>query len=264
MHVLFSLFFSWESALLALSFHLSAVFSISYSNSMSQKPKNSSGNEKNCVPVKGDWYREDVEQSKWQSLLAFSCFVCTELWIHLLIFLPHQWLRCGHFSYTLQYNEEERHTKPSIIILYETYTMVELGSPGGSDSRKSACNAGDLGLIPGSGSSPGEGIGYPLQYSLASLVAQTVKNPPAMQETRARFLGQEVPLERGMATYSISNLSSLAWRIPQTQPGCLQASLWLCLLSLLLSCPRRGGHDWVNSTFTFMTELCEGHSEDIS
>ena len=88
--------------------------------------------------------------------------------------------------------------------------MVELGSPGGSDSRESACNAGDLGLIPGSGSSPGEGIGYPLQYSLASLVAQTVKNPPAMQETRARFLGQEDPLERGMATYSISNLSSLA------------------------------------------------------
>ena len=194
----------------------------------------------------------------------FACFVCTELWIHLLIFLPHQWLRCGHFSYTLQYNEEERHTKPSIIILYETYTMVELGSPGGSDSRESACNAGDLGLIPGSGSSPGEGIGYPLQYSLASLVAQTVKNPPAMQETRARFLGQEDPLERRMATYSISNLSSLAWRIPQTQPGCLQTSLWLCLLSLLLSCPRRGGHDWVNSTFTFMTELCEGHSEDIS
>ena len=88
--------------------------------------------------------------------------------------------------------------------------MVELGSPGGSDSRESACNAGDLGSIPESGSSPGEGIGYSLQYSLASLAAQTVKNPPAMQETRARFLGQEDPLERGMATHSISNLSSLA------------------------------------------------------
>ena len=41
-------------------------------------------------------------------------------------------------------------------------------------------NAGDPSSIPGSGRSPGEGIGYPLQYSWASLVAQTVKNPPAM------------------------------------------------------------------------------------
>ena len=55
--------------------------------------------------------------------------------------------------------------------------------PGGSDSKESACNAGDLNSNPGSGRSPGEGIGYPLQYSWASLVAQLVKNPPAMQET---------------------------------------------------------------------------------
>ena len=65
-------------------------------------------------------------------------------------------------------------------------------------------------MIPRSGSSPGEGIGYPLQYSWASLVAQTVKNPPAIQETRVRSLGWEDPLEEGMATYS----SILAWRIP--------------------------------------------------
>ena len=49
--------------------------------------------------------------------------------------------------------------------------------------KESACNAGDPGLIPGSGSSPGEGIGYPFQYSWASLVAQLVKNLPAMWET---------------------------------------------------------------------------------
>ena len=49
--------------------------------------------------------------------------------------------------------------------------------------KESACNAGDLGSIPGLGSSPREGIGYPLQYSWASLVAQMVKNLPAMQET---------------------------------------------------------------------------------
>ena len=65
-------------------------------------------------------------------------------------------------------------------------------------------------MIPRSGSSPGEGIGYPLQYSWASLVAQTVKNPPAIQETRVRSLGWEDPLEESMATYS----SILAWRIP--------------------------------------------------
>ena len=61
--------------------------------------------------------------------------------------------------------------------------MVALGHPGGSDGKESACNAGDLGLIPGSGRYPGEGNGYPLQDSWASLVAQLVKNPPAMLET---------------------------------------------------------------------------------
>ena len=54
-----------------------------------------------------------------------------------------------------------------------------MGFPGGSDSKESACNAVDPSSIPASGRSPGEGIGYPLQYSWASLVAQRVKNPPA-------------------------------------------------------------------------------------
>ena len=57
------------------------------------------------------------------------------------------------------------------------------GFPGASDGKASACKAGDPGSIPGSGSSPGEGIGYPLQYSWASMVAQMVKNPPELQET---------------------------------------------------------------------------------
>ena len=78
--------------------------------------------------------------------------------------------------------------------------------------KESACNAGDPGLIPGLGRSPGEGIGYPLQYSWASLVAQLVKNPPAMWETWVRPLGWEDPLEKGKATPS----SILAWRIPRT------------------------------------------------
>ena len=52
-------------------------------------------------------------------------------------------------------------------------------------------------VIPGSGRSAGEGIGYPLQYSWASLLAQLVKNPPAMQKTWIRSLGWEDPLEKG-------------------------------------------------------------------
>ena len=66
-------------------------------------------------------------------------------------------------------------------------------------------------MIPGSGSSPGEGIGYPLQHSWASLVAQLVKNPPAMWETWGRSLDWENTLEEDMATHS----SILAWRIPE-------------------------------------------------
>ena len=54
---------------------------------------------------------------------------------------------------------------------------------GRSAGKESACNAGDPDSIPGSGRSPGEGIDFPLQYSWASMVAQMVKNPPAMQET---------------------------------------------------------------------------------
>ena len=70
---------------------------------------------------------------------------------------------------------------------------------------------GNPGSIPGLGRSPGEGIGYPLQYSWASLVAQVVRNLPAMQETWVLSLGWEDPLEEGMATHS----NSLAWRIPR-------------------------------------------------
>ena len=65
-------------------------------------------------------------------------------------------------------------------------------------------------MIPESGRSPGEGIGYPLQYSWASLMTQMVKNPPAMWETWVQSLGWEDPLEEGMGTHS----SILAWRIP--------------------------------------------------
>ena len=65
------------------------------------------------------------------------------------------------------------------------------GFPGSSAGKESACNAGDTSSIPGLGRCPGEGIGYPPQHSWASLVAQMVKNPPAMQETWVQSLGWE-------------------------------------------------------------------------
>ena len=77
-----------------------------------------------------------------------------------------------------------------------------MGFPCSSVGKESACNAGDPGLIPGLGRSPGEGKGYPLQYSWASLVAQLVKNLPAMWETWIRSLGWEDPLEKGKAIHS--------------------------------------------------------------
>ena len=87
---------------------------------------------------------------------------------------------------------------------------IVYGFPGVSDGKESVCNAADPGLIPGSGRSSGEGIGYALQYSWASLVAQLVKNPPAVWETCVRSLGWEDPLEKGKAAHS----SILARRIP--------------------------------------------------
>ena len=77
-----------------------------------------------------------------------------------------------------------------------------MGFRGSSAGKESTCNAGDPSSIPGLRKSPGEEIGYPLQYSWVSLVAQTVKNPHAMQETWVPSLGQEDPLEEGMTTHS--------------------------------------------------------------
>ena len=118
--------------------------------------------------------------------------------------------------------------------------LVHYSFPGGSEVKASACNAGDLGSIPGSGRSPGEGNGNPLQYSCLENpmdwgaswatvhgVAKSqwliglprwlvVKNCLLMQETWETLiwsLGQEDPLEEGMATHS----STLVWRMPWTE-----------------------------------------------
>ena len=71
-----------------------------------------------------------------------------------------------------------------------------LGFPDSSVSKESACNAGDPGSIPGSGRSTREGTGYPLQYSWSSLVAQLVKNLPAMWETWVQPLVGKIPWRR--------------------------------------------------------------------
>ena len=70
---------------------------------------------------------------------------------------------------------------------------VAMGFPDSSVGKESACNAGDLGSFPGLGKSAGERISYPLQYSWASLVAQQVKNLPAMQETWVRSWVEKIP-----------------------------------------------------------------------
>ena len=87
--------------------------------------------------------------------------------------------------------------------------MWNLGFPDSSFGKEYACKAGDPCSIPGSGKPTGKGIGCPLQYSWASLVAHLVKNLPAMWETWVQSLGWEDPLEKGEVTHP----SGLAWRI---------------------------------------------------
>ena len=94
--------------------------------------------------------------------------------------------------------------------------------PGSSAGKESTCSAGDPISSPGSGRFPGKGTGYPLQYSWAFLVAQTIKNPPAVQETWVGSLGWEDPLEEDMATH----YSILAWRTPCGQRSPVGYSPW--------------------------------------
>ena len=97
-------------------------------------------------------------------------------------------------------------------------TTVE-GFLDSSDGKESTCNAGYPGLIPGWGRSPGEGIGYPLRYSWASLVAQLIKNPLAMQEAWVRSLGWEDPRRREGLPTPVFLLGEVPWT---EEPGGLQ------------------------------------------
>ena len=95
--------------------------------------------------------------------------------------------------------------------------------------KDDSCHAGDSGSIPGLGRPAGEGVGCPLQYSWALLVAQLVKNLPTMQETWVQSLDWEGPLEKEMATHS----SILAWEMLWTEEPNRQQSMGL----------KRVGHD---------------------
>ena len=98
------------------------------------------------------------------------------------------------------------------LVMVSITASCTMGFPHNSIGKESACNAGDPSSMPGSGRSTGERTGYPLQYSSASLVAQLVRNAPAMRETWVQSLGWEDRLEKGKATHS----SILAGRIPWT------------------------------------------------
>ena len=87
-----------------------------------------------------------------------------------------------------------------------------MGFPGNSAGKVSSCNAGDPDSIPGSGRSPGEVIGYPLQYSWASLVAQTVKNLPSMPETWVRPWVGKIPWRKAWQLTPVFFPGESSWK----------------------------------------------------
>ena len=140
--------------------------------------------------------------SKFQIILQIIPFKCNNL----STFSPPITLLVSHLLSLI-----DTYYSVSFIVTIVNYchSLLSFIVTYSSVGKESACNAGDPGSIPGLGRSPGEGIGYPLQYSWASLVAQLVKNLPAMWETWVRSVGWKDPLEKGKATHS----SILAWRI---------------------------------------------------
>jgi len=145
-----------------------------------------------------------------------------------VIWRPKQWVRYSRILSSLQARWRD------------FYCIVErMGFPGSSAGNESACSAGDPGLIPGLGRFPGEGLGYPLQHSWCSFVAQMVKNLPAMWEACIRSLGWEDPLEECMATH----FNFLAWRIP------MDRGTWRATVHGVA----KSRHDWVTNHNTAQT-----------
>ena len=103
----------------------------------------------------------------------------------------------GWHDWATELNRTELRSKDiGVFFVCLFYLCIWMGFPHYSVSKESICNAEDPGSIPGLGRSPGEGIDYPLQYSWASLVAQLVKNLPAMQETWVQSLVGKMPWRR--------------------------------------------------------------------
>ena len=98
--------------------------------------------------------------------------------------------------------------------------VASTGFPGSSAGKESTCNAGDPGLISGSGRSPGEGIGYPLWYSWVFLVAQMVKNLTAMQETAFDPWVGKIPWRRAWQPTAVFLPGGSSWI---EEPGNLQS-----------------------------------------
>ena len=131
------------------------------------------------------------------------------LWV---VFSVSWWFPLKHESFYFLWSPVSSFLLLFVLLALSKKLWPDVDFPHSSVGKESTCSAGDSGPIPGLGRSAGEGIGYPLQYSWASLVAQLVKNMPAMWETWVQSLGWEDPLEKGKATHS----SIQAWRIPWT------------------------------------------------
>ena len=109
----------------------------------------------------------------------------------------------------------------SNVQLFATHELINAYVfPGSSAGKEYACNAGVPGLIPGSGSSPAEGISYPFQYSWVSLVAQMVKNPPAMWETWVQLLDGKIPWKKARQPIPVFLCGESPWT---EEPGGLQS-----------------------------------------
>ena len=173
-----------------------------------------------CVDDYWKNHSYDYTDLCWQRLHFYFTLICKSK----LSQIPVFWSRCSKrhcflfvsaifFFQSWVYLQILKHLTSFWFLISELQLLsLPKGFPDGSVGKESACNSGDTSLIPVSGRSSGEGIGYPLQYSWASLAAQMVKNPPAMRETWVWSLGWEDPLEKGTATHS----TILAWRIPLT------------------------------------------------
>ena len=122
-------------------------------------------------------------ENPWQ---LFLLILETDMAVFLLAFIsgPNNNFVNNNLHLSFDYSEAQSPKYDSPLCTYRPLCFVFciLGFPDSSAGRESACNAGDPSSIPGSGSTPGQGIGYSLQYSWVSLVAQLVKNPPEMQE----------------------------------------------------------------------------------